>query len=209
MLGCDTCGRIMTDTPLEPDPKDSPPAKKPPRLTLDQNGRILHVEREEDEPTDSKGGDSPAMFSRAETAKIREMLGAQGVAPICPHCRSELSVGHPAAGGGSIGPVWPVWCQRCNREALVTEVPGGRRPLSNAELARHLPEQFVRMDALPRYRIIKLVARNWLHCPEVQRNELVRLLTPVLEPLLEKDAEVTDAVRKQCEEIVVSWLLSQ
>ncbi len=108
-----------------------------------------------------------------------------------------------------MGPVWPVWCERCHREALVTEVPGGRRTLSNAELARHLPDQFVRMDALPKYRIIKLVAQNWLHYPEAQRSELVRLLTPVLEPLLEKDAEVADAVREQCEEIVVSWLLSQ
>ncbi len=76
-------------------------------------------------------------------------------------------------------------------------------------LRANLPDQFVRMDALPKYRIIKLVARNWLHYPEAQRSKLVRLLTPVLEPLLEKDAEVADAVREQCEEIVVSWLLSQ
>ena len=36
----------MTDTPGEPDPKDSPPAKKPPRLSLDKNGRIVYQEGE-------------------------------------------------------------------------------------------------------------------------------------------------------------------
>ncbi len=34
----------MTDTPQEPDPKDSPPAK-PPRLSLGEHGRIVHAER--------------------------------------------------------------------------------------------------------------------------------------------------------------------
>ena len=48
--------------------QDLPPAKKPPRVSLDQNGQIVHMEDEEDEPTDSKGDDGPAMFSRAETA---------------------------------------------------------------------------------------------------------------------------------------------
>jgi hypothetical protein len=44
----------MTDTPHEPDPKDSPPAKKPPRISLDKNGRIVSVERDEDETPDPR-----------------------------------------------------------------------------------------------------------------------------------------------------------
>ena len=43
----------MTDTSQEPDPKDSPPAKKPPRLTLDKNGRIVYQEREAPPPPSS------------------------------------------------------------------------------------------------------------------------------------------------------------
>ena len=39
VLGCDPCGRIMIA-------KDSPPAKKPPRRSLDKNGRIVYQEGE-------------------------------------------------------------------------------------------------------------------------------------------------------------------
>ena len=40
----------MTDIPGEPDPKDSLPAKKPPRLSLDKNGRIVFQEGEAPPP---------------------------------------------------------------------------------------------------------------------------------------------------------------
>ena len=43
----------MTDTPGEPDPKDSAPAKKPPRISLDKNGRIVYQEREAPPPPSS------------------------------------------------------------------------------------------------------------------------------------------------------------
>ncbi len=60
----------MTDTPQEPDPKDSPPAK-PPRLSLDEHGRIVY-KCEEDDAT----GPPPPPASKPKEEKDAWLGGA-------------------------------------------------------------------------------------------------------------------------------------
>ena len=61
------------------------------------------------------------------------------------------------------------------------------------ELARQLPDDFVEAgggDAA--YRLIELVGENWVRSEIMARAELVEALLPILEPLHEAGARVTD-----------------
>ncbi len=149
---------------------------------------------------------SPNTFSKNEAAKIRDMLGQESGQFACPRCGAELLVGTPVAGGGSVGPVWEVRCADCSGVALLTELPGGRALPTNRELARGMPDMFARMDALPRYRVTKLVTRYWIGRPLDARRALTEQLLAALEPIAAGQARVDAAIRDRCETIVMQWL---
>lgn len=69
-------------------------------------------------PDDAK---PPATFSHEEIKVIRHMLSTWDKPAVCPKCDSELSVSGPVAGGGSVGLVWRVECEACDRMAFVAE----------------------------------------------------------------------------------------
>ncbi len=78
------------------------------------------------------------------------------------------------------------------------------------ELARQLPDDFVTAgggDAA--YRIIELVGEHWVRFAITARVELIAALRPILEPLLESGAKVSDRERGVCEAIVAKWLERQ
>ncbi len=149
---------------------------------------------------------APNTFSKNEAAKIRDMLGQESSQFACPRCGAELFVSAPVAGGGSVGPVWEVLCNACSGAALLTELPGGRALPTNRELARRIPDEFARMDALPRYRVTKLVTRYWIGRPPNARRALIEQLLAALEPISAGQARVTEAIRDRCETIVMQWL---
>ncbi len=72
--------------------------------------------------------DTPVTYSRAEAAKVREIVSTEDQALICPRCDGELKVGFPVAAGGTIKPVWEVRCQACHRSAYVMQVGHRHRP---------------------------------------------------------------------------------
>ena len=149
---------------------------------------------------------APDTFSKDEAAKIRDMLGQESGQFACPRCGAELFVSAPVAGGGSVGPVWEVWCDNCSGAALLTELPGGRALLTNRELARRMPDEFAQMDTLPRYRVTKLVTRYWIGRPLDARRALTEQLLAALEPIAAGQARVTEAIRDRCETIVMQWI---
>lgn len=75
------------------------------------------------------------------------------------------------------------------------------------ETARQLPEEFVRSSVVgAKERIDELVSRHWTSCERKERDELIRALLPVLEPLLESGAAPSYQEQDFCEAIVASWL---
>ena len=80
------------------------------------------------------------------------------------------------------------------------------------ECARLLPDDFVRMQRVPisAVNVIRsLIVLCWMSYPAQAKRELAEILEPILEPLTEKDATVTDELRQQCEEAVVQWIEQQ
>jgi hypothetical protein len=78
------------------------------------------------------------------------------------------------------------------------------------ETARQLPEEFVRSSVVgARERIDGLVSRHWMSYERKERDELIRALLPVLEPLLESGAAPSDREQDLCEAIVASWVARQ
>ena len=59
------------------------------------------------------------------------------------------------------------------------------------------------------YRLIELMGENWVRCEIKARAELVEALLPILEPLLEAGAMVTDQERGVCMAIVARWMQRQ
>ena len=72
----------------------------------------------------SENKDTPVMFAREHTLKIREMLTQAGAKPLCPRCNEELTVSGPVSAGEAIGPVFHVVCGPCRRHAAIRDVPG-------------------------------------------------------------------------------------
>lgn len=157
-----------------------------------------------DSPLHDRG--TPISFTRDQAQVIRTALRLGRPLPPCPHCGEPLATGDPIAGGGTVGPVWQIACAACGRSAYLTELADGRKPADVRTVARSLPDEFVRLEAIPSYRIMQVVGRHWPQCDETDRRRLVAALRPVLEPLADRGEAVTDDVRAACEEAVRTWL---
>jgi hypothetical protein len=149
---------------------------------------------------------TPVTFTRQQAQVIRTALRMGKPLPPCPHCGEVLATGDPIAGGGTVGPVWQIVCEACGRAAFLTELPDGRRIEDYGAVARQLPDEIGRLDAVPSYRVTHVVARHWPQHAEEDRRRLVASLRPLLEPLAEPKAVITDDLRDQCETIVLTWL---
>jgi len=78
------------------------------------------------------------------------------------------------------------------------------------ELAHRLPDDFVEGGGGSAVQsLIELVGENWDRFAIGTRAELVEALLPILDPLLESGAEVTDRERGVCEAIVAKWMQRQ
>ncbi len=76
-------------------------------------------------------------------------------------------------------------------------------------LARELPEKFLSESGSAIDRVTELVSQSWMSYDADVRDELVEVLVPVLEPLLESGAVASYRERDLCEGIVASWLTRQ
>ena len=77
------------------------------------------------------------------------------------------------------------------------------------ECARRLPDEFVQMLDLPLFGasvISGLIDKRWISYPAKAKQEFAAILEPILEPLTEKDATVTDELRQQCEVALAQWI---
>lgn len=98
------------------------------------------------------------------------------------------------------------------RHSPVAEsVLAGRRAVAEVterdrEVARRLPDEFLKLSGTPAGRINKLVRRYWPQAAAPAWAELTQALLLVLRPLLAPGAGVTDQKRLTCEDIVASWL---
>lgn len=73
--------------------------------------------------------------------------------------------------------------------------------------ARELPEEFMRSALVgAKERVDELVSQHWMSYERQERDDLVRALLPVLEPLLESGAAPSYQKQDFCEAIVASWL---
>ena len=70
------------------------------------------------------------------------------------------------------------------------------------DLARQLPDYFVAGSGSAALRLIEIVRENWARYEIKARAELVDTLLPILEPLLEAGARVTEEKRLLCKVIV-------
>jgi hypothetical protein len=149
---------------------------------------------------------TPITFSRDHMTVIHAAMREGDTLPPCPNCEGTLSMGEPAAAGGTVGPVFQVMCADCGRAAFLTEVSGARRTINYRKVAKSLPDTYQLLDMLPTYRVQQLVQRNWPAHSEADRRLLVEELRPILEPLAEAGVEVTDEAREQCVDIVTRWI---
>jgi hypothetical protein len=67
-------------------------------------------------------------FTHEEIKAIRHMLDAQETIPLCPRCNGKMLQEGPLAGGGSVGLVWRMSCEKCNLAGLVAESMARIRP---------------------------------------------------------------------------------
>ena len=78
------------------------------------------------------------------------------------------------------------------------------------EVARQLPDLFVKSPiAGTETRVIELVSQYWMSYDAGARVELVEALLPLLKPLLEPGAVVSDQERDACEYVVAIWVARQ
>jgi len=78
------------------------------------------------------------------------------------------------------------------------------------EVARQLPDLFVKSSITgTEARVIELVSQYWMSYNAGARAELVEALLPLLTPLLEPGAVVSDQERDACEYVVVIWVARQ
>ena len=76
----------------------------------------------------SRPRETPVTFNHDDAKKIREALGKSLVGVVCPKCGTELTISDPMSRDGSLGIAFEVRCEPCHRVAIITEVPGTRRP---------------------------------------------------------------------------------
>lgn len=72
--------------------------------------------------------ETPVTFTHQEASKIREAMGQMPTGADCPRCGNVLRISDPMAREGSMGESFEVRCDPCHRVAIITEVPGTRRP---------------------------------------------------------------------------------
>ena len=78
------------------------------------------------------------------------------------------------------------------------------------QLARQRPDDFVEAGGgSAAHGLIELVGENWVRYQMKARAELVEALLPILEPLLESGAKVTDREQGVCAAIVAKWMERQ
>ncbi|UCG89137.1 MAG: hypothetical protein JSW71_11605 [Gemmatimonadota bacterium] len=78
------------------------------------------------------------------------------------------------------------------------------------DAARQLPDRFVKFPiGEAKTRITELVSQYWMSYDAWARAQLVEALLPLLKPLLESGAVVSDQERDLCEGIVASWVAGQ
>lgn len=70
----------------------------------------------------SENKDTPVMYAKDETARVREMLAKGDSPPLCPRCGEELRVSGPVSAGEKVGPVYHVVCKPCRRHAAIRDV---------------------------------------------------------------------------------------
>lgn len=71
---------------------------------------------------------TPVTFTREHARQIREAMGKSRTGVACPQCGEMLTVSEPVSREGSLGVSFEVRCEPCQRVAIITEVPGTRRP---------------------------------------------------------------------------------
>ena len=76
----------------------------------------------------SRPRETPVTFNHEDAKKIREALGESRVGAVCPQCGEVLNISEPVSREGSLGISFEVRCEPCHRVAIITEVPGTRRP---------------------------------------------------------------------------------
>ena len=86
--------------------------------------------------TDAESRDTPATFSRQDTAYIQALMVTPGASLLCPRCRGLLEMGTPIAGGHSVMTVWEVKCANCHRSAVIRDLPEVRHDESDEDLLR-------------------------------------------------------------------------
>ena len=72
--------------------------------------------------------ETPVTFTRQEAREIREAMGGSLTRVDCPCCGNVLIISDPINREGSVGATFEVRCEPCHRVAVITEVPGTRRP---------------------------------------------------------------------------------
>ncbi len=77
------------------------------------------------------------------------------------------------------------------------------------EIARRLPDEFLRGSGISGNRVVRLVNAHWGSYDNPARAELAQALLPILEELLYAGAYVTDEHRDLCEGVVTVWLERQ
>ncbi len=80
---------------------------------------------------------------------------------------------------------------------------------SDRELARGLPDEFLRGSGVSVNRVVELVSAHWGSHDKPARAELAQALLPILEELFYAGAYVTDGQRDLCEGVVTVWLERQ
>ena len=78
----------------------------------------------------SRPRETPVTFTHESARKIREALGKPHTGVACPQCGAMLKISDPMTREGSLGMAFEVRCEPCHRVAIITEVPGTRRPES-------------------------------------------------------------------------------
>jgi hypothetical protein len=96
-----------------------------------------------------------------------------------------------------------------DRPTLVrTQVPKTVSDL-DLELARRIPDDFVRLPGSPMDRVVDLVNRHWeQHTPQAKA-ELAQALLPVLLDLLNSSDDIANLHRGLCQNIVATWIKRQ
>jgi hypothetical protein len=73
--------------------------------------------------------------------------------------------------------------------------------------AMRLPDDFAARPGNAFSRLWKVVTENWSDYEGLELTRLMELLFPVLEPLTETDAVISDELRGRCVDLVDRWLI--